>query len=75
MKRYLAFAGFLFLEEGGWDDYAGNFESLEGARLGVVAWGLRYPGRMWWHIVDTTTGEKVEEGDTMYNKGGDDGDR
>jgi hypothetical protein len=58
MKRFLVFAGDSFYPAGGWDDLQGDYETLKEARESL---SVKRPYD-WHHIVDTKTGEQVEDG-------------
>lgn len=58
MNRYLLFAGADYYPSPGWEDYHGDFETLEEA-LTAGAAHLRM-GEDWWHIVDTEMKQIVE---------------
>jgi hypothetical protein len=55
---FLLFGGQVDYPNGGWGDYRGAFNSLEGAELFAIA--KRYE---WWQIVDSATLEIVKEYD------------
>jgi len=57
MKRYLLFAGDSRYPNGGWDDFVGDYESLELATKKAIKYIEN--GRDWWHIVDLKTGKKA----------------
>ena len=57
MKPFLLFEGLIYYNEGGWNDFAGGFDTLEEAIASVS--GRR---EFWWHVVDSRTGRIVEEG-------------
>lgn len=68
MKRYLAFIGDINYPNGGWEDFAGDFDKLQTAKKFLhnreVKERWSYKGEppssnMWYHIIDSTTGEKV----------------
>lgn len=54
MPRYLLFGGDQYYPNGGWDDFKGAFETVEDAWHAHEGWD-------WWHIVDTVSGEIVED--------------
>lgn len=57
MRRYLLFAGSAYYADGGWNDWHGDFDSIEEALVHRTT--LHYD---WWHIVDITTKAIVEFG-------------
>ena len=61
MKRYLVFAGIDYYPAGGWNDFAGDADTLDEARqiVNLERRRPRLPAR-WWQIVDTTTLKVVE---------------
>ena len=52
LKRYLLFCGGTYYPYGGWDDFAGSYDSLEQAEKAAYD--------DWWHIVDSDTGEIIK---------------
>jgi hypothetical protein len=52
MKRFLLFAGDNYYPEGGWDDFINSFDTLEEVELNLGVCD-------WFHVVDSTTGEKI----------------
>lgn len=56
MQRYLLFGGDQYYPNGGWHDYHGDFPSTKAALREAAAWGWD-----WYHIVDSHTGEIVED--------------
>ena len=63
MKRYLLFAGPEYYPAGGWGDFAGSADSVEGAlRLLADDKKVREMGeQQWWEIVDATTEKVVKD--------------
>ncbi len=57
MKRFLLFGSDMYYPAGGWDDFVGDFDTLEQAN----AFG-RNAAKDWVHIVDTAQLEIVEAG-------------
>lgn len=55
MKRFLVFAGECYYAGGGWDDFRGDFETVEAAREAAVALD-----KDWWQVIDTATMKEVE---------------
>lgn len=58
MKRYLLFKGSAYYPGGGWDDFAGAFDTIPEAKAMLKPrdyseWG-------WWHIVDTETMDTID---------------
>lgn len=54
MKRFLLFCGSNYYPDGGWHDYAGDFETLDQATTEAersTSFDHRFD---WWHVVDTT---------------------
>lgn len=63
MPRYFLFGGDQYYPAGGWDDFKGSFETAEDAwRAASIGWD-------WWHIVDTTSGEIVEDSQARRGRG------
>ena len=58
MKRYLAFAGDTYYPSGGWRDFRGDF-NLAGEAYAEV--GYEGDSSGWWQIVDTKTGQIVQQ--------------
>jgi hypothetical protein len=56
MKRYLLFYGPISDAAGGWDDFAGDHDTIEQAAAAARAAGALAE---WWHVVDLHTGEYV----------------
>ncbi len=54
MKRYLLFSGDEYYPRGGWDDFQGEYDTLEEAKIIVER-----QGDDWYHIIDLTTKETV----------------
>lgn len=54
MKRYLLFTFYTYYPSGGWDDFVGSYRTIEEARTEAH-------GAQNWQIIDSDTGEKVEE--------------
>lgn len=52
MKRYLLFTGDCFYPCGGWDDFRGDFDSVDAAKAAKLD---RHSRDDWFHIVDTET--------------------
>lgn len=63
MPRYLLFGGDQYYPEGGWHDFRGGFDTVEEAWRGAAR------GWDWWHIVDTSSGEIVEDHLATKGKG------
>jgi len=57
MKRFLLFYGQNYYPDGGWRDYIGAYDSLEEAQRRLIG-SYHYD---WHQIVDTTTGQIVDE--------------
>lgn len=59
MKRYLAFEGSEYYPEGGWDDFVGDYDSIEEALKAIKEKQVNYrEGHLVWaHIVDLSTKE------------------
>lgn len=56
MDRFILFGGDNYYPAGGWQDYKGGFPNKEKAVREAAAWGWD-----WWQVVDTTSGEIVDE--------------
>lgn len=54
MKRYLVFTGGSYYPQGGWDDLAGDSDTIGGC-LEIV----RDRKDDWWQVIDTETMEEV----------------
>jgi hypothetical protein len=54
MKRFLLFYGPIKDAAGGWDDFAGDHDTIEEATASAIAAGALAE---WWHVVDTQTGQ------------------
>jgi len=52
MKRFLVFSGDTYYPCGGWDDFKGDFESLEEAKEFALRM-LKEEHEDWTHVVDT----------------------
>lgn len=59
LKRFLLFAGSNYYPAGGWQDFRGDFDTVEEAKDYL----LYNPDteRNWWHVIDATTGAAVEK--------------
>lgn len=62
MKRYIAFVGSTYYPEGGWDDFAGDFDDPDEAAADVQSndWN-------WGHVIDLTTGKCVRQGHKRWD--------
>lgn len=58
MKRYLLFMGAAYYPGGGWDDFAGSFDTPEEA---AATWNK--DENDWYDIVDTIIMKKITKGD------------
>ncbi len=58
MKRYLLFCMESYYPSGGWDDFCGDFDSIEEAKERMRA----QQHTDYWHVVDCTTKEQVAHG-------------
>lgn len=56
MKRYLLFEGAEYYPGGGWDDFTGDFDTVEEARATAKGRTTRAD---WWQIIDTKTMEEI----------------
>lgn len=54
MKRFLVFAGPLYYPRGGWEDFKGDYDTIESIPLEDLS------THYWYHIVDTKTGQIVK---------------
>lgn len=59
MKRYLLFVCPIYYPGGGWKDFDGDYDTIDGARASALA---KEPDYCKWHIVDTDTGVIIEDG-------------
>lgn len=57
MKRYLVFTGGVYYPLGGWDDFQGDYDTLEEAKARVKE---RHRND-WAQIIDTTTKQEVTD--------------
>lgn len=67
MKRYLLFHGSDYYPGGGWDDFEGAYDTAEEARAKGNSLMEPTPGQSrwrWFHIVDTTTMQILQSGQT-----------
>ena len=59
MERFLAFCGKDYSPKGGWNDFVGDYSSVDRAKEHLELYQLRIfttgEDCCWWHIVDTTT--------------------
>ena len=58
MKRFLLFTGWDHEAGGGWNDFVGDFDTLEGAQMKAVE-QFRTDWDDWAHVIDTTTMAEV----------------
>lgn len=63
MKKYLVFAGVTYYPSGGFDDYVGSSDSLQGAK----DMGEDDMWSNWWHVVETESMKVVFDSRT-FNK-------
>ncbi len=54
MKKYLLFSGDMYYPCGGWDDFQGEYDTIEEAK--EIA---EKQGDEWWQIVDLATREVI----------------
>lgn len=64
MKRYLLFAGQEYYPSGGWFDFRGSYDDCEAAVDVSKTLGTVWESYWWYHVVDSTTGLMVKEGET-----------
>ena len=55
MKRFFVFAGYTYYPAGGWDDFKGDFDTLEEAQSHLQSENVKETD--WQQIVDSSTGE------------------
>ena len=58
LKRFLLFANVTYYAHGGWNDFVDSFDTIDDA----TKHAMEYVDRLdldWWHVVDSTTGQKV----------------
>jgi hypothetical protein len=60
LKRFLVFACETYYPEGGWLDFKGSFDGLEGAQAAADAEVAALEGDGYGHVFDTLTGETWE---------------
>lgn len=58
LKRFLLFAGEDCCPGGGWSDFRGSYDTVEETRR---AWTARTQHYDWWQVIDSTTGQHVED--------------
>lgn len=58
MNRFLLFAGDHYYPAGGWVDFKDSFLTLENAKDAAAK---TYAREDWYHIIDTETGEIVDQ--------------
>lgn len=56
MKRYLLFSGDNYYPGGGWEDFRGDFDTVEAAKAAKLD---QHKHDDWYHIVDIETGTEV----------------
>lgn len=58
MKQYLFFAGDHYYPSGGWNDFRGDYETMEEVQ---AEWDKSYVEKAfdWGHVVDTSTGQST----------------
>lgn len=59
MKRYLLFGGNVYYAGGGWNDYLGDFDTVDAAVASEKASPVTERPAEWWHVVDRESGEVV----------------
>ena len=64
-KYFLLFAGKKYYPEGGWNEFIGNFSSIEEAKKGLVK-ESNSDEYLWSHIVDLLTSEIVLIGNNEF---------
>ncbi len=57
MRRFLVFGGDFYYPRGGWTDLISQFDTMEEVRE-----YLNVCRDDWYHVVDSTTGEKIMSG-------------
>jgi len=74
MKPFILFGGYMETYSGGWDDFIGDFNTLDEARSAAQGEAfthlLEYKAgsERWYHIVDIRIGVKIEEGNPINAK-------
>lgn len=58
MKRFLLFTGYAYYPGGGWEDFSGTFDTLEGAQMEATRLFREKVGD-WAHVIDTVTTAEV----------------
>lgn len=58
MKRFFVFGGDIYYPCGGWRDLIGQYDTMEEVQEFLNDWYGEYK---WYHVVDSTTGEKFME--------------
>lgn len=63
MKRYLLFEGLVYYPDGGWNDLAGDFDTVEEAKASGEESMLEGKRVLydWYQIVDLETGKEVKD--------------
>lgn len=59
-KRFLAFGGYNYYPGGGWEDFAGSFDTLDEAVTAAKEAADKDYG--WWNVADAATGRVVGRG-------------
>lgn len=60
LKRFALFSGDVFYPQGGWEDLAGTYDSVEEASAeGERRIEPQNSLAEWWHVIDLQTGERV----------------
>lgn len=62
MKRYLLFCGYQYYPSGGWEDFAGSYDSIREAILSII--DIHFD---WYHIVDTETMDIIDIEDELWS--------
>ena len=63
MKRFLAFAGSRYYPSGGWEDFIGDFDTLEEASAFAAAFEEDITPYGWWNVADSESRVIAAEGD------------
>jgi hypothetical protein len=59
MNRYLLFTGYNCYPNGGWEDFQGDYDTIEEAEARVERDKLSYQKHEWMQIIDSHTKEEV----------------
>lgn len=61
MNRYLLFYGYQYYPDGGWNDFEGDYDTIEDAMDDIELAKIEEDAD-WYHIIDIETGVMMEYG-------------